>query len=162
MAIVWDQINAGEGERPVVRLCVPGFNPTDHRSVVKAYTPVTTATGRWALDLDPNDALTPDGTWYTLQDPDSAALQPFLVPSTDPPEGGWWVRDLLTVDPAQPGTTPMSVASVLAAAAAATAEQISEFSSALGGIYGPGGSAGNINKATAQGVALVQALIFGS
>jgi hypothetical protein len=32
----------------------------------------------------------------------------------------------------------------------------------LSGHYGPGGSAGNINKATAQGVALVQSLIFGS
>jgi hypothetical protein len=32
----------------------------------------------------------------------------------------------------------------------------------LSGNYGPGGTAGNINKATAQGVALVQALIFGS
>jgi hypothetical protein len=32
---------------------------------------------------------------------------------------------------------------------------------ALPGTYGPGGTAGNINKHTAQGIALVQALIFG-
>jgi hypothetical protein len=95
--------------------------------------------GLISFDLAPS----PAGTWYVWNHSDGITQSTFIVPSSG---GPYTLQELLVIAPSpnpQTAVTPDYLAGQL-------------------GDYGPGGSAGNINAATAQGIALVQALIFGS
>jgi hypothetical protein len=119
----------------------PGFDGTGVRVLgVQKYQ--ADATAVMAPDLVPTAA----GEYNVWTDPDGEQFY-FDVPASG---GPYTLSSRLLTTPIPP------------ALAAVTTQALNAAIAALNGIYGPGGSAGNINKATAQGVALVQALIFGS
>ena len=108
MTVIFDTLQEPSGA-PICRypvaitLAVPSFDHSEKVTFLKTFYVYTGDTdsempGYYSVDLDPNSALDPDGTFYILGYPDSLKLT-IVVPTSGTDQ---WVRDLLVSVPAVP------------------------------------------------------------
>jgi len=112
-----DPGQAATVNRPItVRLASAGFRPGDESQIVSVATVRSDAAGSYELDLVPNSQIDPAGTHYVIAHPDGT-LWPIVVPDGS---GPFWLRDILTEDPAAPGAVIAGLSEAQAADAVAT------------------------------------------